>query len=385
VKTPLPVAASIAQRPGYGGHAWAFLQFALGFEELGYEPILIDRLSAEMATDADGRPSATALERGKKWFLEVTSSTGLDERSALLLNDGDTIGIGRERLRELVAAAPFVLDVMGFLEDPELCEAARMLVFLDVDPGFTQIWQETGEADLFGSHDRHVTVGANIGTPGCSIPTCGRDWITIRPPVVLPRWPASTPTSKAFRSVASWRGPYDPIWRGEERLGLRVHEFRRFADLPSRVEAPFELALDIDAADAKDAETLHDNGWMLHDPAAVAGSLSSYAEFIRSAGAEISIAKNIYVETGSGWFSDRSACFLASGRPVLAQDTGWRSDLEGCGGLVAFSTPEEAVEGAAEIQGGDLGARGKDARLLAEEEFVSRKVLDGLLAELDAG
>ncbi len=384
MKTPLPVAASIAQRPGYGGHAWAFLQFALGFAELGYEPVLIDRLASSMATDETGAPSAAAMERGKAWFREVVVAAGLEESSALLLDGDETIGLGRERLRELVAAAPFVLDVMGFLGDPELREAAQMLVFLDVDPGFTQIWQEAGEADLFGDHDRHVTVGADIGKPGCSIPPCGREWIAIRPPVVLSRWPASVPTSKVFRSVASWRGPYDPIWRGEKRLGLRVHEFRRFADLPSRVEAPFELALEIDEADAGDAAMLRDNGWTLPDPAAAAGSLSSYAEFIRSAGAEISIAKNIYVETGSGWFSDRSACFLAAGRPVLAQDTGWRDDLAGCGGLVAFSTPEEAAEGARAIQA-DPAGRGRDARLLAEDVFDSRKVLDGLLAELDAG
>ena len=372
MKTPLPVAASIAQRPGYGGHAWAFLQFALGFEELGYEPILIDRLTTGMTPDP---------QRARSWFDEVTSSVGLSDNCALLLDDGTSLGIDRDRLRELVAAAPFVLDVMGFLGDAELYEAAQMLVFLDVDPGFTQIWQEQGEADLFGSHDRHVTVGANLGSPACSIPLCGHEWITILPPVVLSRWAASDPGPGGFRSVASWRGPYDPIWIGERRLGLRVHELRRFAALPGAVDAEFELALDIDPADEPDARLLRDNGWSLVDPAAVAGSLGAYAEFLRGAGAEISVAKNIYVDTASGWFSDRSACFLATGRPVLAQDTGWSGDLPPSDGLVAFSTPEEAVEGARAMQS-DLAARGRAARLLAEEAFDSRKVLGGLLADL---
>lgn len=384
MRTPLPVAASIAQRPGYGGHAWAFLQFVLGFEELGYEPVLIDRLTAEMATDAEGVPSAAVLDQGKKWFSEVTSAAGLAESSALLLDDGSTIGIDRGRLREMVAAAPFVLDVMGFLEDRELREAAQMLVFLDVDPGFTHFWQENGEADLFSGHDAHVTVGAAIGSPSCSIPTGGREWIPIRPPVVLSRWPASPPSANTFRSIATWRGPYDPIWHGDERLGLRVHEFRRFIDLPTRVDAPFELALDIDEADAKDAKALREKGWSLLDPAAVTGTLSSYADFIRSSGAEISIAKNIYVATSSGWFSDRSACFLASGRPVLAQDTGWGHDLRDSPGLVAFTTLEEAVEGASQIQE-EFSARGEAARALAEEVFDSRKVLGDLLVKLDAG
>lgn len=373
MKTPLPVAASIAQRPGYGGHAWAFLQFALGFEELGYEPILIDRLPGKR----QGR------EAEIEWFGEVTAAAGLDERSALLLDDGSTLGLSRDRLRELIAAAPFVLNIMGFLDDPELREAAKTLVFLDVDPGFTQIWQDRGEADLLGGHDRFVTVGGNLGSSGCSIPTCGRSWITLRPPVVLSQWPVSSPSSSSFRSIGTWRGPYDPIWDGERKLGLRVHEFRRFVDLPQRVDAPFELALDIDPADEGDARLLGEHGWSLQEPREVAGTMSDYAEYVRGSGAEISIAKNIYVDTRSGWFSDRSACFLASGRPVLAQDTGWGAELRS-DGLLPFSTVEEAVEGAGQIQE-DLGARGEAARSLAEEAFDSRVVLGGLLAELDAG
>jgi hypothetical protein len=373
VKTPLPVAAAIAQRPGYAGHAWAFLQFALGFRDLGFEPILIDRLSGE----TPGR------EAGVEWFREMTEAAGLGDRCALLLEDGATVGLSRDRLRKLIAEAPFLLNIMGFLDDPELREAAQMLVFLDVDPGFTQIWQDRGEADLLGGHDCFVTVGTNIGSPDCPIPDCGRSWIAIRPPVVLSRWPASPPGSESFRSVATWRGPYDPIWDGDKKLGLRVHEFRKFIDLPRRVDAPFELALDIDAADEGDARLLREHGWSLPEPKAVAGTMPAYADFVRGSGAEISIAKNIYVETRSGWFSDRSACFLASGRPVLAQDTGWSDELRS-DGLLPFSTVEEAVEGARKIEE-DRVMRGQAARSLAEEAFDSRVVLNGLLAELDAG
>ncbi|MFL5832854.1 MAG: hypothetical protein ACJ76B_02595 [Solirubrobacterales bacterium] len=373
MRAPLPVAAAIAQRPGYAGHAWAFLHFALGFRALGYEPILIDRLSGE----------ASREKAEVDWFRGVTASAGLDGRSALL-GDGDvTLGISRGRLRKLIAEAPFVLNIMGFLDDLELREAARMLVFLDVDPGFTQIWQDRGEADLLGGHDRFVTVGMNIGSPGCSIPACGRSWIGIRPPVVLSRWPTSPPSSNAFRSVATWRGPYDPIWDGDKKLGLRVHEFRKFIDLPRQVDAPFELALDIEAADEGDARLLRERDWSLLKPKDVVGTLSAYADFIRGSGAEISIAKNIYVDTKSGWFSDRSACFLASGRPVLAQDTGWSDELRS-DGLLPFSTAEEAVDAAEEMQR-DLAARSEAARLLAEETFDSKVVLGGLLAELDAG
>jgi hypothetical protein len=164
---------------------------------------------------------------------------------------------------------------------------------------------------------------------------------------------------------------------------LRVHEFRGFAGLPLEVDAEFSLALDIDAEDYRDADLLAGNGWILADPGALAGSPASYREFIAGSGAEIAIAKNIYVATSSGWFSDRSACFLASGRPVLCQDTGFTDSLPADEGLVAFGTLEEAVDGANRILGNWEG-HSKKAREIAEAFFDSRKVLGGMLAKLGA-
>ena len=383
MRTPLPIAASIAQRPGYGGHAWAFLQYALGFDELGYEPILIDRLSAEMATDASGVPCESTRQAGIEWFREVVEFAGLAESSCLLLDDGETLGLGREDLRSTIGDAPFLLNVMGFLDDPDLLGAAAMRVFLDVDPGFPQLWRELGQADVFAGHDRFVSVGANIGLPRCRIPDCGLDWIALRPPVALDRWPVATPVSEEFRSIGSWRGPFDPIEYEGGILGLRVHEFRRFVELPRLVEAEFGLALDIDAADHRDLELVESNGWKLIDPRVAAGTPAAYREFVRTSGAEIAIAKNIYVELDSGWFSDRSACFLASGNPVLAQDTGFGSTLTMGEGLLAFTTIEEAAAGVEAILG-DWRRHSKAARDLAEDVFDAKKVLGGLLAELGA-
>ena len=384
MRTPLPVVASIAQRPGYGGHAWAFLQYVLGFRRLGYEPILIDRLSDEMVSDALGRPSPAARSAAIAWFEAVVAFAGLEGSSSLLLDGQRTIGLPRRKLIRSIEAAPCTIDVMGFLADPELLAASRTLVFLDVDPGFPQMWHELGQADLFSGHDRHVTLGANVGRAGCEIPSCGLDWIGIHPPVDLERWPAMPGSAGAFCSVGAWRGPYDPIEYGGRTLGLRVHEFRRFAGLPGRVDGSFMLALDIDLADSSDGELLADNGWTLGDPRALAGSPAAYRDFIVSAGAEIAIAKNIYVATNSGWFSDRSACFLASGRPVLCQDTGFRGSLPVDEGLVAFASLEEAEDGARRILG-DWERHSRAARDVAEAYFDSRKVLGELLAKLGAG
>lgn len=383
MKTPFPIAASIAQRPGYGGHAWAFLQYAFGLRQLGYEPIFIDRLTAEMAADGEGRPSETARRIAIEWFKEVMEFAGLSNSSSLLLDGGETFGLSREELSRAIAEAPGLINAMGFLDDPDLLGAAEMLVFLDVDPGFPQLWRELNQADLLSGHHRFISVGANLGLPRCQIPTGGFDWIAVRPPVALDRWPRAADSSRAFRSIGSWRGPYDPIEHDGRTLGLRVHEFRKFAELPHHVEAEFELALDIDAADRPDIELMQASEWRLVDPFVAAGSLDAYRSFVQSSGAEIAVAKNIYVETNSGWFSDRSACFLASGRPVLAQDTGFSGSLPMGDGLLGFGTIEEATDGAERILG-DWPRHSTAARALAEEFFDARKVLSELLAELGA-
>ncbi len=382
MKVPLPIAASIAQRPGYGGHAWAFLQYAFGAQQLGYEPIFIDRLGSDMVIDAGGLPSGSARRKAIEWFQEVMDFAGFGESYSLLLDDGETIGLTRDALLQRISRAPALINVMGFLTDPDLLGAAKTLVFLDVDPGFPQTWRELGQADLIAGHHRFASVGANLGHAGCRIPTAGLDWIPLRPPVSLAHWPFVEGGSRAFRTVGSWRGPYDPVEFNGRRLGLRVHEFRKFLDLPSRVEAEFEVALDIDPADHADIEAMRSSGWRLVQPESVAGSPGDYRAFVQSSGAEIAIAKKMYVDTSSGWFSDRSACFLASGRPVLAQDTGFGSSLPVGEGLLDFRTADEAAEGACAILG-DWRRHARAARALAEEFFDARKVLGGLLTQLD--
>lgn len=379
MRTPFPVAASIAQRPGYGGHACAFLQFAWGLSALGYEPLFIDRLDASMAVGEDGEPSAQAHDAAVRWFCDVMAAAGLADSYCLLLDEGETVGRTRSEAKAAVAASPALIDVMGFLGDEELLGAASVRVFLDVDPGFPQIWNELGLADVFSGYDRFVTVGGNVGFDGCLVPSCGRDWVTIRPPVDLDRWPvAEHPDEITFRTVGSWRGPYGPVEFDGRVLGLRVHEFRRFFDLPERVPARFEVALDLDPADAADRGKLEQKEWRLLDPVGAAPSVDGYRRFIQASSAEIGIAKSIYVQTNGGWFSDRSACFLASGKPVLAQDTGFSRNLPVGEGLIAFDSLDEAVAGAREILE-DQQRHSRVARQIAEEHFDSRKVIGGLL------
>jgi hypothetical protein len=269
---------------------------------------------------------------------------------------------------------------MGFVRDPELLAAARRRVFLDIDPGFGQVWRELGLADVFDGHDDFVTVGRNIGRAGCGVPTCGLRWLTIPHPVVLERCPV-VDSGVDFTSIGSWRGPYERIDYNGRSLGLRAHEFRRFAGLPGRVEARCRVALELDPADERDMRLLEAEGWQLIDPKEVAYDPSAYLAFVQGSRAELTIAKGIYVELRSGWLGDRTGCYLASGKPALVQDTGLAPHYPLGEGLLAFSTVDEAVEGVRAIEH-RYADHARAARRIAETELDSRRVLSALLEEL---
>lgn len=375
------VAGSLAQRDGYGGHAWVFLQYLLGFRRLGYDVLFVDRLEPEMCLDGQGRRTSLEASRNLSYLRDVMTQFGLGDSWSALYDRGlRSVGLDRRRLLDRVGKSVLLLNVMGFLDDSELLAAAPLTAFLDIDPGFPQMWQALGLSQL-PTHDRYVTVGGNVGRSDCSVPTGGLSWLTTRPPVVLDHWPEQQAAGHAFTSVCSWRGPFGPMEYEGVTYGLRVHEMRRFVDLPRRTGRAFELALDIDLADAADRSALLTNGWSLADPRSVAGDPLKYRSYVQRSAAELMVAKNMYVRSRGGWFSDRSACYLSSGRPVLAQDTGL-DDLYPVGeGLVAFTTLEQAGAAVQDIHA-NYARHSAAARELARSSFDSDVVLGRLLAEL---
>ncbi|HEX6780456.1 MAG TPA: hypothetical protein VF125_00335 [Solirubrobacterales bacterium] len=364
------IAAALAQRPRAGGHTWFALQYLLGFRALGWEVTLIDRLDAELSLD------------GIDYLAETMERFGLAGDWAVLLPEGGSAGLSRTQVESRLASSDLLLNVMGYLDDEELLAAPPMRVFLDVDPGFGQMWRRLGLADLFAGHDRFVSVGLNVGSAGCAVPDCGLDWTPTLPPVALDHWPVASGGTR-FTSVATWRGPYGPVEYEGRTYGLRVHEFRRFLPLPELTRAEFEIALAIDPADAADVERLKQAGWSLLDPGAVASGPEAYRRFIQGSAAELTVAKGMYVDTESGWFSDRSACYLASGKPVIAQETGFGGHLPTGEGLLAFSDLEEAVAAVEDVRHAP-GRHARAARGIAEEHFGAERVLSRMIDELGA-
>ena len=360
-----------------------FLQYLLGFGRLGWDVTFIDQIEAEQCADAGGRACPVEQSYNLATLRNVMSRFGLDDSWGLLHDGGrKTIGLTRSELLERLGRCELMINVMGFVRDAEVLGRARRRVFLDIDPGFGQMWKDLGLADPFAGHDQFVTIGQNIGKPECAIPTCGLDWITTPQPIVLEHWPASPgPAGGAFSSVASWRGAYAPVEHGGKVYGLRAHELRRFAPLPRMTDAPFRLALDIHPADEKDRMLLVENKWSLVSPREAAGDPWKYQDFIRGSLAEFMIAKNIYVQTRSGWFSDRSICYLASGRPVVAQDTGLGEEYRGGSGLVLFNDVEGAAWAVRRVRR-DYESHCRAARAFAAEHFDSDRILSQMLERL---
>jgi hypothetical protein len=289
-------------------------------------------------------------------------------------------------LLEIAESAVLLVNISGHLDHGPILQRVARKAYVDLDPGFTQFWHEEGNAGArLAGHDYYFTCGENIGRPGCTIPTGGIEWLALPPPVVLDEWPvASNGDASRFTTIASWRGSYGRIEREGKVFGLKVHEFRKFLELPERLPWRFEIALDVHPDDASDLEALRSHGWQIVDPRTAAPDPDAFRRYVQGSGAEFSVAQGIYVETESGWFSDRTVRYLASGKPVLVQDTGFSRNYPVGEGLLAFRTLEEAVEGATRI-GSDYEAHSRAARALAEEYFDSDKVLARFLQAVDVG
>jgi hypothetical protein len=358
------VAGALGNKPGQAGEAWVKLSWVRGLESLGIDTWFVE----ELAESVEQRAAST-------WFRSVTQPFGLADRATLLGSGEAIIGPSVEELTGIAPEASLV-NISGHLTLPGLFGAFKRRVMVDIDPGFTQFWHEQGLAGAnVEGHDGYFTIGELIGTPTCPIPTGGIEWRPVRQPVVLEDWPATeSEDPERFTTIASWRGPFGPVEHGGRTYGLKVHEFRRFIDLPRRSPFCFEIALDIHPGDRDDLEELGANGWRIADPHKVASDPDALRDYVQGSGAEFSAAQGMYVKTACGWFSDRTTRYLASGRPTLVQDTGFSEILPVGDGLVAFRTLEEAVERAADIAA-RYAEHAAAARRVAEEHFDARRVL----------
>jgi len=372
------VAGALANKPHNGGEAWVRASWAEGLRRLGFDVQFVEEIDPASCVDAGGNPCAVQDSANLSYFREVARRFGLQGAATLVCRQsGQSWGLQAAELRDLAADASLLVNISGHLTLPSFLDgSASRKAYVDLDPGFTQFWHAAGALDgHLERHDAHFTVGQSVGRTGCPIPTNGLDWKPVRQPVVLESWPY-TPSSAAtrFTTVASWRGGYGPVSHEGVQYGLKVHEFRKMLPLPRLVSRRFEVALDIHPADAEDRARLHRHGWDVVDPHPRSESPDAFRKYVQGSDAEFSVAQGIYVETRSGWFSDRSVRYLAAGKPTLLQETGFSDHLPTGDGLIAYRTLDEAVSGAESIAS-EYEKHARAARSIAEEYFDSDRVL----------
>ena len=380
------VSGAVANKPRNGGEAWVRLSWALGLRRLGFDVYFVEQISPATCFDEVGAPAGFESCANRDYFWSVMRRFGLAEKSALVCAAGEDVqcdGLTWDRLLDVAAAAEMLVNISGHLTLAPVTGRIRRKAYVDIDPGFTQFWHADPATKFrVEGHDLYFTIGENINSPRCAIPTAGIDWRPVRQPVVLDDWPVTETDQRGrFTTVASWRAPFGPVQFGGRTYGLKLHEFRKFLALPrlaaqksDGVAPVFELALDIHPGDARDRAALEEHGWRLTDPKAAAGDPDVFRRFVQASGAEFSVAQGVYVDTNSGWFSDRTARYLASGKPALVQETGFSLHLPSGEGLVPFRTPEEAADGARRILA-NYAEHCHAARRLAESHFGSDEVL----------
>ncbi len=354
---------------GRGGNAMHVLQALEGLRRLGHDVLFLEYL--DEPPDAVARASFASLVHD--WW---------DPRRAALLDAATGDGFAGLRAEDVAAFATRADALVSLAATyrsepwPWLGEI-RPRILIEQDPGYTHLWALDEDArDVFGVHDVHFTVGLNVGTPRSAVPSSGLEWLGLAPPTVLDWWPQDAPLRRdRLTTVGAWRDYGYLEWEGAV-LGPKVDEWEHFLDLPRLAGEPLELALAIDAEDP-DRARLAAHGWLLEDPGVVA-TPHAYRDYVAGSLGEFSCAKGGYVGTRSGWFSDRSACYLAAGRPVVLQATGFEDVLPTGEGLWAVRDAEEAAAALAAIRA-DPARHRRAAAALAREHFDAETIIARML------
>lgn len=365
------------------GIAWQALHYLIALDRLGYEAWYVEDNGAN-PYDPRRDSVVTTPDYGLACLRAALESHGFGQRWAYWDAARDRYyGHGSERVRALFREADAIINLCGATHLREEHLACPVRIFVDTDPGYHQIRYAKGDPavrDYFDAHTHFFTYGANLGRPACNLPLSGKAWRPTRPPVDLASWPAGPGEPSCFTTIASWDNSGKDIeFEGSTYLWSKHTNFLKFLDLPQhRPQVCFRLAIAPPSA-AITAE-VEAHGWRLTDPRPISAALTPYREFITRSRGEFTVAKDIYVRPGTGWFSDRSVCYLAAGRPVVTMRTGLDGLVPLGEGLFDFATHDEALT-AIDAIAGDYRRHSQAARALAEAHFAGERVVGAMLEE----
>lgn len=379
------VVAGYFARCPLAGYGWQILHYLLGLRELGFDPYFLesttyvvdcfDPRTRQMSDTCAGSIASVAA------FFE---RYGLADRwSVLDATRGQRFGLGNDRVQEVCSQARLALSLAAVERLPATPRAVR--VFVDLDPGYTQIRLAQGDLaleQLLAEHHRHFTFGEHIGAAAHAVPTAGFNWLPTRQPIITQLWQVPPPDpSSPFTTVGRWHETRRQLELEGQRFGWsKRDEWQRFIELPRLTGARFTLAMDVDKQ-PDDLADLLANGWELVDPLDVSTNPHRYRQWIADSLGEFTTAKDLNIRLRTGWFSDRSACYLAAGRPVITQPTGFETILPTGAGLFAVTNIVEAARAIdAVLRAPEVHSLA--ARRIAQQYFEARLVLRDLLGYL---
>lgn len=384
-KLRIVVTGLIAQYP-MGGVSWDYFQYVLGLHRLGHEVYYLEDTGFWPYNPIENGLSQNGCEFNIDYIRSIFATNGLSDRwmfkFARDTDQHEWYGLTDKKRKEVLASADLLINVSGCLLNPEEYRSIKRLIYIDTDPVFTQVKLAQG-LEIFneqiGCHDKHFTFAEN---PHHAMPETEIYWQTTRQPVVLSEWVNNVTPTNTFTTIMNWTSYEALKYQGVE-YGQKDQEFEHYLNLPSilskqEIDCTIELAVNKGKTTQTPYRKLHEQGWVLSDPALVCPDMTRYRQYIQASKAEWSVAKHGYVQGQSGWFSCRSACYLAAGRPVVVQDTGFSHVLP-CGtGLHAFTNLDEAVEGIDSVNA-RYQSECSNAREIAHEYFDSDRVLADLI------
>ena len=373
----------------FGGVTWDYIQYALGFRALGHDVWYLEDTGTWAYDPVKMEPSADC-SHNTSYLGRVMEKFGMGDRW-IYRNGADETYHGVTNPAEaekIIASADVLANVSGACWLRPETAAIPLKLFLDGDPMFTQIGlandPDSEYAKRVASHERHFSFGLNIGQKDCEVPTAGLHWRPTVQPIALDYWNPASPAPTmphiadgAWTTVMNWASYAPKDFQGK-KYGQKDIEFERFLDLPQISDEKFVLAMGQGVGNKRPTEMLESKGWNIIEPDTYLPDYTTYHEFLSRSKGEWSIAKNGYVTSRSGWFSCRSACYLAAGKPVVVQDTGWSDHLPSGDGAIAFSTPEEAAK-ALDLINKNYNHHSAAARAYAETHFDAARVCEDLI------
>ena len=376
------IGVGIASYPLHAaGNTWAFLQWVLGFRAAGWDVWMVEDVPLDRCIDSAGQPCAPADSVNLAYWNTVVEEFGFQERATLLFGSGAE---GTPELLRFARDAELFFNISGHFREKAILNAPGKRVYLDLDPAFTQIWSEVYKIEMaFDAHDIFVSIGRNLGKPGCRSPLAGRTWLPAGCPIMLDYFtPISFEPGPVWTTFTHWYG-YPQVEYAGEWYGNKSEEFGKLVDLPRKTPEKLEIATDLHPED-KAVQQFLASGWCLIDARPLNSPWQKYRDYAATSRGEFCVAKNGYVRSRCGWFSDRSVMYLALGRPVILQDTGWSEFYPAQEGLLAFDDEKGAIEALAKVSENPQ-SHARAARLLAEKYFSAPLVVGQLLEIIGYG